>query len=210
MNQVSTTRRAPRPGGRTADVTARIHSAILKLLVDGGVRACTFSAIAKQAEVERSTLYRRFADPWDAIIDAVMERVAAQVKPDFGDTFADDLFSVLRKLRDMLESALGPAVVAAAAEFRTRSASEMQRPFFDRRMEQLAPMFDAAIARDELRSDVDREALFTFAAGPIYFRMFIASREVDDEFIHAVVSNVCWLYCSPSVAAKLSLPARIL
>jgi len=39
--------------------------------------------------------------------------------------------------------------------------------------------------------------------------MFIAGRKIDDEFLHSIVSNVCWLYCSPSVAAKLSLPARM-
>ena len=76
-------------------------------------------------------------------------------------------------------------------------------------MAQLQPMFDAAIARGELPADVDREALFTAAAGPIYFRMFIAGREVDEDLIHSVVSSVCWLHCSPSVAAKLSLPARL-
>jgi hypothetical protein len=36
--------------------------------------------------------------------------------------------------------------------------------------------------------------------------MFIAGRQVDDDFIRTVASNVCWLYCSPSVAAKVSLP----
>ena len=209
MNQVSTPKRARRPGGRTADVTARVHEAILQLLVEGGAQACSFSAVAERAGVERSTLYRRFPDRWDAIIDALMERVGTQLMPDLGDSFPQDLESVLRKLRDTLETPLGPAVVGAAAELRARSADEFSRPFFDRRLEQLAAMFDAAIGRAELPADVDREALLTFAAAPIYFRMFIASRQVDDEFIHSVVSNVCWLYCSPSVAVKLSRPARI-
>jgi hypothetical protein len=39
--------------------------------------------------------------------------------------------------------------------------------------------------------------------------MFIAGRPVDADFIHSIVSSICWLYCSPSVAAKLSLPARM-
>jgi hypothetical protein len=39
--------------------------------------------------------------------------------------------------------------------------------------------------------------------------MFIAGSAVDDDFINSVVSSICWLYCSPSAAAKLSLPARI-
>lgn len=198
-----------RPGGRTADVTERVHRAITDLIVEGGIEACTFSAVAERAGIERSTLYRRFPDRWDAIIDTWMERARMDVLPDLVGTFAEDLTSVLRKLVEVLESRLGPALLRVAAELRARDDTDFSRAYFGARMDQLAPMFDAAIARDELPAGVDRETLFTFAAGPIYFRMFIASRRVDDDFLRAIVSNVCWLYCSPSAAAKLSLPARM-
>ena len=210
MNQVSKpTKPKKRPGGRTADVTERVHRAITELLVEGGFDACTFSAVAERAGIERSTLYRRFPDRWDAIIDTWMERARMDVMPDLGGSFAEDLTSVLRKLVEVLESRLGPALLRVAAELRARDDTNFSRAYFGARMDQLAPMFDAAIARGELPAEVDRERLFTFAAGPIYFRLFIASRRVDDDFLHSIVSNVCWLYCSPSVAAKLSLPARI-
>jgi len=164
---------------------------------------------AERAGIERSTLYRRFPDRWDAIIDTWMERARMDVMPDLGTNFAEDLTSVLRRLTEVLESRLGPALLRVAAELRARDDRDFSRAYFDARMDQLAPMFDAAIRRGELPADVDRETLFTFAAGPIYFRMFIASRRVDDDFLRAIVHNVCWLYCSPSSAAKLSLPARM-
>src|SRR3954453_7469264 len=107
-----------RPGGRTADVTARIHKAIIDLIVEQGVEACTFSAVAKRAGIERSTLYRRFPDRWDAIIDAWMARAGADVVPDLGHSFPEDLRSVLRRLADVLESPLGPALLHFAAELR--------------------------------------------------------------------------------------------
>jgi len=210
LNQVSTSNGAKRrPGGRTADVTARVHKAIVDLIVEGGVDACTFAAVAQRAGIERSTLYRRFPNRWDAIIDAWMARAAADVMPELGDNFAADLDSVLHKLVEVLESPLGAALLKVAAELRGRSDSHSSRNYFDARMAQLEPMFEAAVARGELPAEIDREALFTAAAGPIYFRIFIAGREVDDEFIHAIVSSICWLYCSPSAAAKLSLPARM-
>lgn len=198
-----------RPGGRTADVTARVQKAIIDLLLEGGVDVCTFSAVAERAGVERSTLYRRFPDRWDAIIEALIERVASDLLPDLRDNFADDLTSVLRKLRDALESPLGAAVLEAAIELRSTDGDSFPRTYFDRRMVQLQPMFDAAIVRGELPADVNREELFTLAAGPIYFRTFIAARRVDDDFIRSLVASICWLYCPPSAAAKLSLPARL-
>ena len=185
---------ARRPGGRTADVTNRVHEAIIDLLIEGGVQACTFTAVAERAGIERSTLYRRFPDRWGAVIDALMARAAKDILPDPGRSFAADLRSVLSKLRDTLQSPLGPAVLAVAIELQSGSADSYPRAYFDRRMAQLDPMFDAAVERGDLAAAVDREALFTFAAGPIYFRTFIADRPVDDSFIDQVVDGVCRLY----------------
>ena len=193
---------ARRPGGRTADVTHRVQDAILGLLVEGGVQACTFSAVAERAGVERSTLYRRFPDRWEAIIDALMARAAKDIMPDLGSSFAHDLRSVLVKLRDTLQSPLGPAVLAVAIELQSGTADSYPRAYFDRRMAQLDPMFEAAIERGELAPEVDREGLFSFAAGPIYFRTFIADHPVDDSFIDRLVSNVCRLYCRARRAAQ--------
>lgn len=179
------------------------------MLVEGGTQACTFKSIAERAGVERSTLYRRYRDRWDMLIDAFIALAGTDVVPTPGESFAEDLTSVLRKLAGQLSAPVGPALVTVAAELRAEERDDFSRTFFDGRMAQLEPMFEAAIARGELPADVDREAVFTFAAGAIYFRTFIAARAVDEDFIHSVVESVCWLHCSPSAAAKLSLPVRM-
>ena len=209
MSTSSETEVSRRPGGRTADVTARVHRAIIDIIVERGVDACTFSGVADRAGIDRSTLYRRFPDRWGAIIDAWMARAGQDVMPDLGASFAEDLRSVIRRLVELLESPIGPAFLHVVAELRSHSGSDYTRAYFDQRMTQLAPMFEAAIARGELPAAVDREAVFTAAAGPVYFRVFIAGRQADDDFIDEIVSRACWLYCSPSAAAKLSLPARM-
>jgi AcrR family transcriptional regulator len=48
-----------RPGGRTAEVTNRVNSAVLELLVEGGIDDCTFAAVADRAGVARTTHYTR-------------------------------------------------------------------------------------------------------------------------------------------------------
>src|SRR5437763_13217921 len=131
MSTSSRTEVARRRGGRTADVTARVRRAIFDLIMEGGLEACTFAAVAQRAGVQRSTLYRRFPDRWDAIIDAVMARAAADVMPNLTGSFAGDLRSVLRKLVETLESPFGPALLAIAAELRASSGSDYSRAFFD-------------------------------------------------------------------------------
>ena len=191
-----------RPGGRTADVTLRIHEAVRRLLLESGTDACSYKNVAERAGVERSTLYRRYPDRWDMLIDAFIDLAGTEVVPDLGHSFASDLKSVLSKLAAMLNTPLGPAVMSVAGELQAQSRNEVARTFFDRRMSQLEPMFDAAVARGELSAEVDGEEVFTFAAGAIYFRTFIAARGVDDAFIDRVVENVCWMFCAGSPASR--------
>lgn len=120
-----------------------------------------------RAGVERSTLYRRYADRWAMIIKALVAKGAADVAPEDCGSLARDLKSVLCRLVGVLETPLGPALVAGAAELRSREGTDHNRLIFDERMEQLEPMFEAAIARGELPGDVDKEYVFSFAVGPI-------------------------------------------
>lgn len=184
-----------RPGGRTAEVTARVHRACLELVVEGGPAGCTFGSVAERAGVDRSTLYRRYADEWEMRLDALIAHAGDDIVPALTGSLAKDLRSVATKLVAQLETPLGPAVVAAAAELRAQSGLDYSRAFFDRRMAQLQPMFDAAIARGELDAETDTEELFSMLAGPIYFRMFIAARAVDDAWIERLVESICWLSC---------------
>ncbi len=183
-----------RPGGRTAEVTARVNRACLELVVEGGAAACTFGSVAERAGVDRSTLYRRYADEWEMRLDAIIAHAGDDVMPDSSGSLTEDLRSVAARLVAQLETPLGPAVVATAAELRAQSGLDYSRAFFDRRMAQLKPMFDAAVARGELDADADTEELFSMLAGPIYFRMFIAARSIDGRFIDRTVERVMQLF----------------
>src|SRR3954471_15049126 len=97
MNVGAPTRR---PGGRTAEVTDRINDAVLVLIVERGLEACTFAAVAERAGVERSTLYRRYTDQWAMMIDAFMARAGDEVMPDPSGSLRGDLKSVLRRLAE--------------------------------------------------------------------------------------------------------------
>jgi len=184
-----------RPGGRTAEVTARIHRAVEDLLFRGGSAECTFAQVAERAGVERSTLYRRYADRWEMMIDALTARAGTDVQPDLEGSFEQDLRSVLRRLRDTLDSAYGTALLAVVGELRAGGRADRARLFYNTRLGQLEPMFEAAIARGELPADFDRGDLIAFGAGPIYFRILVAGRPADDAFIERIVGLICDRFC---------------
>lgn len=187
--------RQKRPGGRTAEVTRRIHEAILELLVEGGIDACTFQNVASRAGVERSTLYRRSPDRWPTIIDAIIDFAERETAPHDTGTFRGDLTATIRNLAKALNGPLGPALVTVAAALQGGAAPGQGERFWASRMERLAPMFDNAIARGELPADCDPEEIFSMAAGPMYFRRFVAAKLIGDEWVKLVVDEICDRYC---------------
>ena len=184
-----------RPGGRTAEVTKRINTAVLELLAEGGLDSCTFQNVAERACIERSTLYRRNPDRWPTIIDAIIDFAERETAPLDTGSFRGDLLATLHRLARAMNGPLGPTLVTVAAKLQAGAAPGQGERFWTARLERLGPMFDSAIERGELPADADREEIFSMAAGPIYFRRFIASREIDDDWVKLIVDEICARYC---------------
>lgn len=197
MVQLAEPIRQKRPGGRTADVTRRINEAILELMVEGGVENCTFHNVAARAGIERSTLYRRNPDRWPTIMGAVIHLAERETAKFDTGAFRTDLLATLLNLARILNSPLGGPLMSVAAALQGGAAPGLAEKFWESRRLHLAPMFDAAIARGELPADVDRDELFAMAAGPIYFRKFIASQLVTDEWVRNVANRICDSYGVP-------------
>lgn len=187
--------RQKRPGGRTAEVTRRINQAVLELLVEGGVDACTFQNVAARAGIERSTLYRRCPDRWATIIDAIIDFAERETAPHDTGSFRGDLRATLANLAKALNGPLGPTLVAVAAALQGGAAPGQGARFWASRVERLEPMFESAIARGEIPSTADPEEIFSMAAGPLYFRRFIASKPISDEWVERIADEICDRYC---------------
>ena len=183
--------RQKRPGGRTAEVTRRINDAILELMAEGGIDHCTFQNVAARAGVERSTLYRRNPDRWPTIMAAIIDLAERETAAFGTGAFRTDLLATLLNLVRILNGPLGPPLMSVAAALQGGAAPGLAKQFWKSRQEQLAPMFDRAIERRELPADIDRDRLFAMAAGPIYFRRFIAGQPVSEDWVRGVVDQVC-------------------
>lgn len=187
--------RQRRPGGRTADITRRINEALIELLGEGGLEACTFQNVAARAGIERSTLYRRNPDRWPTIVGAIIDMAARETATFDTGSFRGDLAKTLMNLVRVLDSPIGPSLMEVAGALQSGAAPGQAERFWESRRKQLAPMFEAAIDRGELPAEVDRDELFAMAAGPIYFRKFISAQPLSDEWVGKVVNQVCDRYC---------------
>jgi AcrR family transcriptional regulator len=195
-----------RPGGRTAKVTQRINNAVLELLVEGGIEACTFAAVADRAAVERSTLYRRYDDRWAMMIDAILGFSAEEAAPISLGSFSNDLRFVLDRMAEILATPLGPAVWAVGAALRAGAAPEHRARFWETRVHQILPIVEEAKRRGELAHDVDPDEVFAFAMGAVHFRMLVIGERVASKTIDQIVSDVCRLYCKHPRSGEVQPP----
>lgn len=187
-----------RPGGRTADVTKRVHEAVLGLLMEGGDESCSFQNVARRAKVERSTLYRRYPNRWAMMSDAFAAAYVDDLNFDPTGSFKGDLVCHLSRVAHTLGSPLGMAMLAAGAVARLDPGSrEAAGGFWQFRKNQQRPFVQAAIDRGELSPDVSLDALFAAADGPLYFRLLIIAQPIDKAWIESVVDQVCSAFCLP-------------
>ncbi|WP_283138878.1 TetR/AcrR family transcriptional regulator [Rhizohabitans arisaemae] len=104
------------PGGRTRrrgeELLNAIYTAVLEEVAEYGVGRLTMDGIGKRAGAARTTLYRRWSDPVDVLMDALYHLHPVE-EPTLG---ADDLRGdLIRSLQLMATWAVSPAGRAVSA-----------------------------------------------------------------------------------------------
>ena len=164
--------RAPgRP--RSAQADEAITKATLEVLLEEGFRGLSVDAVRQRAGVGKATIYRRFPDK-DALVTAAISYLHADLRaPETGSLMGDlEALWAHGYGRDPRSTTFAPRLLAEAALH-----PEMHRIFrsvlIEPRREVLRSVLRAAVARGELRDDVDLELVIDLLAGPIIYRLLI-------------------------------------
>ncbi len=115
---------------RGEELLKAIQDAVLEEVVEVGAGRLTMDGIARRAATPRTTLYRRWSDPLEVLLDALYHQHPVE-EPTAG---ADDLRGdLIRALRLMVDWALSPAGRAVAAILTDpKSAALMSEALFER------------------------------------------------------------------------------
>jgi AcrR family transcriptional regulator len=170
-------RRAERSRRAILDATREL------LAEDGGVRALTVEAVAAQAGVAKTTIYRRWRDKFELALDAVMidmlPRFADPV--DVGDTRKEFLTFVNSVVKTLGSRPYGSAMQGLASEIATDP--ELARVYRDQvvepRMLQLHPVIERGIERGDLRADTDVRLVHELLVGPVFYRLLFSGAPLD-------------------------------
>lgn len=151
---------AARPAGRPRSEKAEkaIIDATLDLISEGmGISELSIEAIASRAGVGKTTIYRRWSNKEDLVVDA-LSTLKAPVPPLAGTSVRDDLISLLDAMRQEHGNKRSRCVMNIAMSEADRYPQLLER-FVKRavepRRQALRGVIERGVASGELRADVD-------------------------------------------------------
>jgi AcrR family transcriptional regulator len=179
--------RSPRSPGRPRSEQARLSilASTLKLLEKKGFSELNIEAVAADAGVGKTTVYRWWPDKAALIADAFASSTKQKLHfPDTGSV-CTDMSQQMRQLVKIFRSRRGRIVAAILGG--GQSDPKLIRAFrgrflWPRRREAYATL-RRGILRGELRKDVDLDLLLDSLYGPIYMRFLIRHDKLTPDFV---------------------------
>jgi len=172
------TAQSPRrtPGRPRSEASHRaIIQATLDLLLESGYRSLTMEGVRAHAGVGKATIYRRWSSKEELVRDAIVFMHDDLQAPDTG-SLRGDYEGLASRVRSAAQRA-GVATLMPRLLGETANDPELHKILYDNLVEprraQMRTIVERAMARGEIRDDVDIELIIDLFAGPVIYRLLI-------------------------------------
>ncbi|AWB92971.1 TetR/AcrR family transcriptional regulator [Aeromicrobium chenweiae] len=176
--------RGVRTGGRSARVREAVLNAAFSELVESGYAGLSVESVATRAQVNKTTIYRRWSTLDNLLVDALTTWSDDVPAVDTG-SIESDLLALGGHLGRIFNYGPGRQVAAfvLTAGLEGGELREAARRYFDHQTERVLPTVERAIARGEIPADCDPLALLDTFRAPLAYRLVTAGEPVDADLI---------------------------
>jgi AcrR family transcriptional regulator len=183
--------------GRKRDHTRdqEILDAALAVLAETGYDGMTVDMVATRCKAGKATVYRRWPSKAELVIDAVacMKRSDLNLDelPDTG-TLRGDLLAMARP-HSVEDSERKIQVMAGVMSLLSRSpelSETVSKAIVEPRAEINRIFLRRAIARGEIRADIDVDMLAVLTPSLAFYRTMIMRKPIDQEFLLSVIDGI--------------------
>ncbi len=185
--------------GRPRSVAVRdaVLSAAAELALDGGPAAATVDAIAKRAEVSRTTIYKWWPSAAAIVLEGLLDDVRDSIVRPPGSTSLEALSHHVRSLNSILtDPAVGPLlrnVIAASSSDPAIARALIERWVAPRR-DAITGILREAAAGGEIPAGADIEVMVDAMVSPPYYRLVLGLAPLDDDDVDRLTTTV-WRGC---------------
>jgi AcrR family transcriptional regulator len=178
------------PTGRPRDpqIDAAVLEATLALLDEAGYGRLTIEEVARRAEATKPAIYRRWPTRQHLALAALAARLGESPVPDTGCTLCDlgegigVFLAAFRRIRPGVLAALF-ADCAAVPELRDTFLATL----FEPPRAAVGEMLERAVARGDLRADVDRGLVLDMLSSLVHYRVLFGHAPLADDEVEAAV-----------------------
>lgn len=172
---------------RGAELDQAISAAARKILAERGYDALNFDAVAREAGVSRPTLYRRWPNKAKLLEELTVQGDGPLPASLQSDSLRAALASLLRSVaHHYMEPWIRPAtlgLIASAPSLQQYPTAILEEAEIAARCG-LTSLVEEAKAKGMMRKDVDADAFYDLAVGPILYRtLFSYHRTIDDRHL---------------------------
>jgi AcrR family transcriptional regulator len=184
---------APEPKPTRSGVARRaVLDAAGTLLAEGGLAAASIDAIRDRSGVSKTTVYKHWPNRLCVAVDAFAERLAADASiPDTG-TLRGDLREQMRRVSVFYASPVGRVFTQLLANTAQDelAAHWLQARFLDSRRRGTRELWQRAVARGEVRQDIDADLAMDLVFGPLMWRLVSGRRPLTEPETDAIVDAI--------------------
>lgn len=184
-----------RPPGRPR--SSRSDRAILdaarRLLESMPLSALTMEAVATEAKVAKTTLYRRWSSKESLALAVLAEMAARQVPvPELDTTRAELRHALLDTARTMTGTIAGRTIrgLVPALGDDPRLAEEFERKLVALRRQEMRRVVERGVERGDLRPGPQLALIADLLVGPLFWRLLMTGEPLDEAFATDLVDAV--------------------
>lgn len=166
-----------------------MRSAVLAAAVEElaavGYASFNVEGVAERAGVHKTTVYRRWRNRENLLLEAMLERGRNQVPiPDTG-SLRSDLLAYAKAIVAGVQRPEVEAGVRAIASIGDPDSplTKASHSFWDARLDLARQIVERAIARKEIPPGVDAGVIVEAIVAPIYFRLLLSGAKLDRRFL---------------------------
>ena len=178
------------PTGRPRDpqIDATVLEATLAVLDESGYGQLTIEEVARRAGATKPAIYRRWPTRQHLALAALAVRLGDSPVPDTGCTLCDlgeGIGVFLAAFREIRPGVLGALFADCARVPELRDA--FLATLFDPPREAVGQMLERAVARGDLRADVDRGLVLDMLSSVVHYRALFGHAPITDVEVEQAV-----------------------
>jgi AcrR family transcriptional regulator len=182
---------------RSQESHQAILAATLELLGKVGFEAMSIEAIAKQAKVGKTTIYRRYSSKEELVADAIESIREDVVIPDTGN-FGQDIDELIENAAKITLNPVGRQTVAmiiSSASSNSQFAQIYWTKYLEPRRQAFAIVVERAKARKEIKADLDSGLIFDTISGiMLYATIFQSKNQSWSTYVRSALSTCAEIF----------------